>query len=169
MIEISFHIIATAGALQSYEALEKDMKDGDWCTIKYKANRGMVFDGDLPHLATPVTRLPKKVMNNELSAKEENGIETESTDAPHTTAPAGNDTVPVYMGKYGSTVPSFGGDCMSRVILGFNCFPAGPVGDCAARAPEHSDAFCRTVKLYQVRVCVCMPITEHYAHVNNNM
>ena len=36
-----------------------------------------------------------------------------------------------------------------RVILGFNCFPAGPVAECTRRAPEHSDAFKRTVKLFQ--------------------
>lgn len=36
-----------------------------------------------------------------------------------------------------------------RVILGFNFFSAA-VADCNIRAPEHSDAFNRTVKLYQV-------------------
>ena len=35
-----------------------------------------------------------------------------------------------------------------RVILGLNCFPA-EVDECCRRAPEHSDAFNRTVKLYQ--------------------
>jgi len=38
-----------------------------------------------------------------------------------------------------------------RVILGFNFF-AHDVGPHVARAPEHSDVFNRTVKLYQVRV-----------------
>ena len=37
-----------------------------------------------------------------------------------------------------------------RVIVGFNFFSAA-VGECCMRAPEHSDAFNRTVKLYQVR------------------
>lgn len=36
-----------------------------------------------------------------------------------------------------------------RVILGFNFF-SDAVGQCCERAPEHSDAFNRTVKLYQV-------------------
>ena len=39
-------------------------------------------------------------------------------------------------------------DGMKRVILGFNCFTEA-VGECCTRAPEHSDAFNRTVKLYQ--------------------
>jgi hypothetical protein len=39
---------------------------------------------------------------------------------------------------------------VKRVILGFNCFVGDEVGACCARAPEHSDAFNRTVKLYQV-------------------
>ena len=38
-----------------------------------------------------------------------------------------------------------------RVILGFNSFCGDAVGECCARAPEHSDAFNRTIKLYQVR------------------
>ena len=37
-----------------------------------------------------------------------------------------------------------------RVILGFNAFCGDAVAQCCARAPEHSDAFNRTVKLYQV-------------------
>lgn len=38
-----------------------------------------------------------------------------------------------------------------RVILGLNVFCGESVGQCCARAPEHSDVFNRTVKLYQVR------------------
>jgi hypothetical protein len=37
---------------------------------------------------------------------------------------------------------------MKRVILGFNCF-GDAVGPCCVRAPEHSDAFNRTIKIYQ--------------------
>lgn len=36
-----------------------------------------------------------------------------------------------------------------RVILGLNFF-SDSVGECCIRAPEHSDAFNRTVKLYQM-------------------
>jgi hypothetical protein len=48
------------------------------------------------------------------------------------------------------------------VILGFNCFPAD-VGECCLRAPEHSDAFNRTIKLYQTMASLGMPITAHGA------
>ena len=36
-----------------------------------------------------------------------------------------------------------------RVILGFNCF-SNEISECNLRAPEHSQAFNRTVKLYQM-------------------
>ena len=39
-------------------------------------------------------------------------------------------------------------DGKRRVILGFNCFTEF-VGECCIRAPEHSDVFNRTIKLYQ--------------------
>ena len=77
--------------------LDDDVRSGDWLTIKYKRNRGILHDGDLPHLSTPVKRIP--------------------------------------MGT-------------KRVILGFNCFSEA-VSECCMRAPEHSDAFNRTVKIYQ--------------------
>ena len=63
----------------------------------YQCNRGILHDGDYPHLSTPVTNITE------------------------------------------------GG---KRVILGFNCF-SSTVGECCKRAPEHSDAFNRTVRLYQ--------------------
>ena len=37
---------------------------------------------------------------------------------------------------------------LHRVILGFNCFTK-EVSESNLRAPEHSDAFNRTIKLYQ--------------------
>ncbi len=45
-----------------------------------------------------------------------------------------------------------------RVILGFNCFTA-ELGECCVRAPEHSDAFNRTVKLYQAMSAAGLPVT----------
>lgn len=47
---------------------------------------------------------------------------------------------------------------LRRVILGFNAFPAA-VGECCIRAPEHSDAFNRTIKLYQTMASLGVPIT----------
>lgn len=84
--------------LQDPQALQADMQSSpDWHTIRYKFNRGILHDGDLPHLSTPVHALPPGVR---------------------------------------------------RVIMGFNCFTS-EVGECCIRAPEHSQAFNRTVKLYQ--------------------
>lgn len=73
---------------------------GNWNIIKYTHNRGIMHDGDFPHVATPITNM--------------------ADDSP----------------------------AKKRVILGLNCFPAS-VGECCLRAPEHSQAFNRTVKLYQ--------------------
>jgi hypothetical protein len=50
-----------------------------------------------------------------------------------------------------------------RVILGFNAFPA-EVGECCMRAPEHSDAFNRTIKLYQTMATLGVPITASTPH-----
>ena len=84
-------------------SLQEDLQNSNsWQYVKYKRNRGIVHDGDLPHLSTPVSSITP--------------------------------------GKY-------------RVILGFNCF--GPeVGECCIRAPEHSNAFNRTIKLYQAMATV---------------
>jgi alpha-galactosidase len=50
-------------------------------------------------------------------------------------------------------------DGVKRVILGFNCF-TDYVGDCCIRAPEHSDAFNRTIKLYQAMASLSNPLTS---------
>lgn len=47
---------------------------------------------------------------------------------------------------------------LNRVILGFNCFPA-ELAECNLRAPEHSDTFNRTIKLYQRLAALGLPIT----------
>lgn len=46
---------------------------------------------------------------------------------------------------------------MRRVILGLNCFPPA-VGPCCARAPEHSAAFVRTIRLYQAMAAAGIPV-----------
>lgn len=45
-----------------------------------------------------------------------------------------------------------------RVILGFNCF-SEELSECNVRAPEHSDTFNRTIKLYQKMAAMGIPIT----------
>ena len=77
--------------------LEDLLSSSDWQEIRYRYNRGILHDGDFPHLSTPVTHLPTGI---------------------------------------------------KRCILGFNCFSA-EVGECCMRAPEHSKAFNRTIRLYQ--------------------
>lgn len=99
------------GKLASPDEFDKDLKSADWVTARYRRNRGILHDGNYPHLSTPVTYLRPGI---------------------------------------------------KRVILGFNCFPED-VGECCLRAPEHSDAFNRTIKLYQTMASLGVPITAHRA------
>ena len=50
---------------------------------------------------------------------------------------------------------------LSRVIIGLNFFSRYPaeLGECCQRAPEHSDAFNRTIRLYQTLNSTC-PINK---------
>jgi hypothetical protein len=50
-------------------------------------------------------------------------------------------------------------DGVKRVILGFNCF-SKELAECNLRAPEHSDAFNRTIKLYQKMAAMGLSITS---------
>ncbi len=52
-----------------------------------------------------------------------------------------------------------------RVILGFNCFPV-ELSECNLRAPEHSDAFNRTVRLYQTMASIGVPVTATLTAAN---
>ena len=61
-----------------------------------------------------------------------------SGDLPHYSSPV-------------EALPMVDGETPKRVILGFNFF-SKEVGECCMRAPEHSEAFNRTVKLYQVLI-----------------
>lgn len=63
-----------------------------------------------------------------------------------------------------TAVTHLGDSTARRVILGFNCFPAGAVAECTRRAPEHSDAFRRTVKLYQT----VSSLVSHNSDENND-
>ncbi len=100
-------VTARSGKLASKEEQQRDLSSADWITARYRRNRGIVHDGNFPHLSTPITHI-----------------------------------------KPGC----------KRVILGFNCF-SDAVGECCIRAPEHSDAFNRTIKLYQTMAALGVPIT----------
>lgn len=117
------------GKLASAEDWEKDIVSSDWTTIRYKYNRGILHDGDLPHYSTPVTKLFDRRNNGDFLAKR--------TSSPKISTPTSATT-----DSPGQRLP------LRRVILGFNCFSEA-VAECCARAPEHSDAFNRTVRLYQ--------------------
>ena len=69
-------------------------------------------------------------------------------DFPHQSTPVSS--LPLDSTGIGSTV--------RRVILGLNCFTQ-EVAECCARAPEHSDAFNRTVKLYQAMSCAELSVS----------
>lgn len=107
-----------------------------WQCIRYKHNRGVIMDGNLPHMATTVTSIRKVQLTN--------GGGIASTPVPPA---AGSGNVQATPPPAPNT--DSGSHTHQRVILGFNCFPA-ETGECCRRAPEHSDAFNRTVKLYQV-------------------
>ena len=74
------------------QSLADDLRSSSWTAVRYKYNRGVVFDGDLPHLATKIERLDSSKRRVILSAV-----------------------------RLANAIP----------------------------APEHSDAFNRTIKLYQ--------------------
>lgn len=109
MSRFQFLILTTtrAGKLSTPEETAKDLQSSDWIHARYRRNRGIVHDGNFPHLSTPITHI-----------------------------------------KPG----------LKRVILGFNSFPT-VLGECCMRAPEHSDAFNRTIKLYQTMAALGVPIT----------
>ena len=93
------------------ESIDDDLKNNtsnNWITVKYKYNRGILHDGDFPHLSTPVTFIK----------------------------------------------PDY-----KRVILGFNCF-THEIGHLICRAPEHSDAYNRTIRLYQAMATAGQPVTD---------
>lgn len=75
-----------------------------WNHIQYTYNRGIIHDGDFPHLSSKINKISSTC--NDVSHKKK------------------------------------------RVIIGINCF-SNIVSECCIRAPEHSNTFNRTIKLYQ--------------------
>jgi hypothetical protein len=97
------------GKLQSAQSFEDDLMNPQWLNISYLQNRGILHDGDFPHLSTKISHIRPEI---------------------------------------------------KRVILGFNVF-TDHVSECNLRAPEHSDAFNRTIKLYQRMAAAGVPITAY--------
>lgn len=103
-----YHNHMQSGKLCNPEDFKDDLNNNsDWITIPYKRNRGILHDGNYPHLSTAIEYIR-----------------------------------PEY----------------KRVIIGFNCFTK-ELSECNIRAPEHSDAFNRTIKLYQMMSSIGLPIT----------
>ena len=103
-----YHHHMQSGKLSNPADFKDDLNNNsDWITIPYKRNRGILHDGNYPHLSTAIEYIR-----------------------------------PEY----------------KRVIIGFNCFTK-ELSECNIRAPEHSDAFNRTIKLYQMMSSIGLPIT----------
>lgn len=150
------------GALRSAEELAADVRDGDWVKVRYKGNRGMVFDGDLPHAATPIDSMPRRKDAPSLSEAEKEAAAAAAAAATTASSKCSSSGG----SKYGGGDPAAPVDpnAMRRVILGFNCFP-GSIAECCRRAPEHSDAFNRTVRLYQAMKSAGTPVSAQAAAV----
>lgn len=105
--------IVIVGKLQTTEAFQNDLTENssDWMTVQYRCNRGIIHDGEYPHLSTPVSFIDSNRVRR-------------------------------------------------RVILGFNCFPEA-LKECNERAPEHSETFNKTIKLYQKLAAMNLPITSN--------
>lgn len=114
-------ILIFSGRLVTEDQMTIDSLSNDWITVPYRHNRGILHDGDYPHLSTPITYIKPGI---------------------------------------------------KRVILGFNCFTE-ELSECNTRAPEHSDAFNRTIKLYQamsnIGVSVtAAPVSNKYSQHNTD-
>jgi hypothetical protein len=103
--------------LQSPTAFQQDLQESSsWMTVSYRWNRGILHDGDFPHLSSEIEYIK----------------------------------------------PS-----LRRVILGFNVF-TDDVGECNLRAPEHSEAFNRTIKLYQSLAAAGVSITSYLSDASHS-
>jgi hypothetical protein len=97
--------------------------------VPYRRNRGIFYDGNLPHLSTPVTRIGSETAAAATAASSghdsSNGSGSDTASAP---APA---RVSAGAGASASR------EGRRRVVLGLNCF-SHTVDECCRRAPEHS-------------------------------
>lgn len=109
--------------------------------MPYKFNRGIVHDGNLPHLATPITSIHTSSEHPLVS-------ELRTSEMPQITSGTGIDAATLSSTGIVSTGHqdvSTGTDAgvavavegLRRVILGFNCFPHR-VDESCRRATEHS-------------------------------
>ena len=147
--------------------------------MPYKFNRGIIHDGNLPHLATPITSIHTSSEHPLVS-------QLRTSEIPQTPSGTGIDAatssstgiVSTSTGLQDVSTDTDAGvavavEGLRRVILGFNCFPHR-VDECCRRATEHSGEcififkyYCLTISSTvldawndSVRVCVCECVLE---------
>jgi hypothetical protein len=139
------YTICIPGKLCSAEDFSRDLEENaDWVTVKYKFNRGVLYDGSLPHLATPITYIRGDAMFASSSVPRPVDRKPEAPSMADLKYAGGeiDSDKPVPMQSVGTSSTSFDGHSElgpnpKRVILGLNCFPQ-EVDECCRRAPEHS-------------------------------
>ena len=111
--------------------------------MPYKFNRGIIHDGNLPHLASPITSIHSSSAHpliSQLRISEHPLLHSGSGSAAAAAAasPIG-DTSTGHQDTKKDTNPDTEVmiEGLKRVILGFNCFPQR-VDECCRRATEHS-------------------------------
>jgi hypothetical protein len=119
------------GKLRSAEEFARDVEENpDWVRVKYKFNRGTLYSGSLPHMATPITFLRGSSSSSSGSCSSNAAIDSPSESGAGTGAGSQQSVSE-------SESESLLGPNPRRVILGLNCFPI-EVDECCRRAPEHS-------------------------------
>jgi hypothetical protein len=134
------------GRLADSSSLSEDIASGiEWMTVPYKFNRGIIHDGNLPHLASPITSIHSSSVHpliSQLRTSETPQMSLGSS-IPAAAAVPHNGVVTTGHQDTGTGVAGAeagagrAAEGLRRVILGFNCFPQR-VDECCRRATEHS-------------------------------
>ena len=139
-IFILFYFITFLGRLSTPSALQQDINNStDWIKIPYKYNRGIIHDGDFPHLSSPITSISPTIQYVEqiFLPQAQNVLSPVATEVLRE---IGYEVTDELVRNVELTVVREE-KRMRRVILGFNCFSDegnGALHQCNFRAPEHS-------------------------------
>ena len=101
--------------------------DSNWITVKYNHNRGILHDGDFPHLSTKVLYLPRKDAESTGSSSDSSSDNSSSSCCNSNNSSSSSNS--------SNSGGEYAGLPIRRVILGFNCF-SEIVKSCCERAPE---------------------------------
>ena len=137
---ILFYFFLLVGRLSTPSALQQDINNStDWIKIPYKYNRGIIHDGDFPHLSSPITSISPTIQYVEKTViSEMRNIFSEAGTVVF--RKIGYEVTDELVRNVELTVVKEE-KRMRRVILGFNCFSDegnGALHQCNFRAPEHS-------------------------------